>query len=30
LDRISSVLMDLTGISSLINRMVIELESYRS
>ena len=29
LDRISSVLMDLTGISSLINRMIIELESYR-
>ena len=29
LDRIGSVLMDMTGISSLINRMVIELESYR-
>jgi hypothetical protein len=29
LDRICSVLKDLTGISSLINRMMIELESYR-
>ena len=28
LDRICSVLKDLTGISSLINRMMIELESY--